>query len=35
VLYATGLRRAELLALDLADVERDTRELVVRRGKGG
>lgn len=35
LLYATGLRRAEALALDLADVERDLREVVVRRGKGG
>lgn len=35
VLYATGLRRAELLGLDLGDVERDERELVVHSGKGG
>jgi integrase/recombinase XerD len=35
VLYGTGLRRNELLDLDLADVRRDERELVVRRGKGG
>lgn len=35
LLYATGIRRAEALGLDLADVERDTRELVVRLGKGG
>lgn len=35
VLYGTGLRRAEALALDLGDVERDTREVVVRAGKGG
>ncbi|MCW8137691.1 MAG: tyrosine-type recombinase/integrase, partial [Planctomycetota bacterium] len=34
VLYGTGLRRAEVLALDLGDVERDTREVVVRMGKG-
>lgn len=33
-LYGTGLRRAELLALDLGDVRRDERELVVRHGKG-
>lgn len=35
LLYATGLRRTELLSLDLGDLERDTREVVVRRGKGG
>jgi integrase/recombinase XerD len=35
VLYATGVRRAELLALDLADVDHGARELVVRDGKGG
>lgn len=33
-LYGTGLRRAELLALDLSDVRRDDRELLVRHGKG-
>ena len=35
VLYATGLRRAELLALDLGDLDHDHRDLIVRRGKGG
>ncbi len=35
LLYATGLRRAEALALDLGDLQRDVREIVVRRGKGG
>ncbi len=33
-LYGTGLRRAELLALDLADLRDDAREVVVRHGKG-
>lgn len=33
-LYGTGLRRAELLALDLCDVRHDAREVVVRHGKG-
>lgn len=35
LLYATGLRRGELLALDLADLDHHERELVVRDGKGG
>ncbi len=34
VLYATGLRRAELLALDLGDYVTRERLLVVRHGKG-
>jgi integrase/recombinase XerD len=34
LLYATGLRRNEALGLDLSDLERDTREVVVRHGKG-
>lgn len=33
-LYATGIRRAELIALDLADLDRRNRLLTVRRGKG-
>ena len=33
ILYATGVRRAELLGLDLANLDHDERELVVR-GKG-
>jgi len=35
LLYATGLRRGEALALDLPDLDRREREVVVRRGKGG
>jgi site-specific recombinase XerD len=35
LLYATGLRRAELCALDLADLDHEQRDLLVRRGKGG
>lgn len=35
VLYATGVRRAELCALDLTDLDHDERELTVREGKGG
>lgn len=35
VLYATGVRRAELLALDLGDLCHDEREVIVRAGKGG
>jgi integrase/recombinase XerD len=35
ILYATGLRRAELLALDLGDVSVDDLVVRVRRGKGG
>ncbi len=34
VLYAGGLRRAELAALDLGDWQPETRELKVRHGKG-
>jgi len=34
VLYATGLRLAELGALDLSDLDHGERELVVRHGKG-
>jgi site-specific recombinase XerD len=35
LLYATGLRRAELCALDLSDLDHEEREVTVRRGKGG
>jgi integrase len=35
VLYACGLRRAELVALELADHDPATGALVIRRGKGG
>jgi len=35
LLYATGVRRTELLSLDLDDLGHEQRELVVRRGKGG
>ena len=34
-MYATGLRRAELRALEVADVDLDSELLTVRRGKGG
>jgi len=34
-LYATGVRRAELIALDLSDLCHDERELTVQQGKGG
>ena len=34
VLYATGLRRAELCALDLTDIDHNEREVIVRSGKG-
>jgi len=34
VLYATGVRRAELLALDLSDVDHRQRTVFVRAGKG-
>jgi len=33
--YSTGLRRAELAALDVYDIDRDRAWLTVRRGKGG
>ncbi len=35
VLYTTGLRRAELVKLDLADYNREETALLVRGGKGG
>jgi len=35
VLYGAGLRVAELSALDIADVDLQTRMVTVRRGKGG
>ena len=35
LLYATGLRRAEALALDLGEYDPGERLIVVRRGKGG
>jgi integrase/recombinase XerD len=35
LLYGTGVRRAELLALDLQDLDRDEREVLVRNGKYG
>ncbi len=35
VLYSTGLRRAELVKLDLIDYNREEATLVVRGGKGG
>ncbi len=35
VLYATGVRRSELLELELGDVDHAAREIVVREGKGG
>lgn len=35
VLYATGVRRNELLALDVGDVDHHERDLLVRLGKGG
>jgi len=34
LLYSTGLRRAELCALNLTDVDHQEREIVVRCGKG-
>jgi len=34
LLYATGLRRAEVVALDLADFDPESGGLLVRRGKG-
>lgn len=35
VMYSTGLRRAEVCALDLSDLDHEEREVRVRRGKGG
>jgi integrase/recombinase XerD len=35
LLYSTGLRRGELLNLDLQDVDHEQREVRVRCGKGG
>ena len=35
VFYATGIRRAELVALDVGDVNRERGLVHVRRGKGG
>jgi site-specific recombinase XerD len=34
VLYATGLRRAEVVALDLTDYDTTSGRLIIRRGKG-
>ena len=35
LLYATGLRRGEVCALDLSDLDQAERDVVVQRGKGG
>jgi len=35
VFYSTGVRRAELCALEMADVSAERRTVTVRRGKGG
>jgi integrase/recombinase XerD len=35
LLYGTGIRRMELAALNIADIERERGTLHVRRGKGG
>ena len=35
LLYSSGLRRAELLALDVTDLDLDRQMLYIRRGKGG
>ena len=32
--YSTGIRRAELAALELSDIDRDRRTLLIRQGKG-
>ena len=34
-LYATGLRRRELVNLDVEDLDRNRNLLTVRKGKGG
>jgi site-specific recombinase XerD len=34
ILYSCGLRRAELVALDVADFDRETGKLTIRSGKG-
>lgn len=34
VLYGSGLRRAEVIALDVADYDRETGSLTIRAGKG-
>lgn len=34
LLYSTGMRRAELLAVELSDIDREARVVLVRRGKG-
>ena len=33
--YATGIRRSELVRVDVEDINRDTGVLMVRKGKGG
>lgn len=35
LLYSTGLRRGELVALDIGDVDLERRVISIRRGKGG
>ena len=34
ILYSTGIRRAELAALELSDIDRDRKTLLIRLGKG-